>query len=71
VIAPAALPLLAASAPFTALVTDEAAGSAVAGGAAEVMMNPFGVAFVAITWAMLVGLNLWCLRKLLKHRDPA
>jgi hypothetical protein len=31
-------------------------------------MNPFGLAFVALTWLVLIGLNLWCLRKLLRNR---
>ncbi|MBC8328696.1 MAG: hypothetical protein ISR76_00765 [Planctomycetes bacterium] len=46
-------------------------GAAAADAGSVVAMNPFGAAFVAVTWAVLVGLNFWCLRKLLKHRNPS
>ena len=65
----AALPRLAVLAPLALALTDGAADAAGADAATAVVMNPFGVLFVALTWALLVALNLWCLRRLLKHRQ--
>ncbi len=66
--APAALLALLPTAARHPAVTDGAAAAADGAGPIEVIMNPFGIAFVGLTWAVLVGLNLWCLRKLLRHR---
>lgn len=30
-------------------------------------LNPFGEWFITATWLVLLGLNLWCFRKLIKH----
>ena len=54
-----------------AFLTDETASlSRVIGGlgSAEVaetpfMLNPFGTAFTALTWGLLVSVNLWCFYK--------
>jgi len=30
-------------------------------------LNPFGSVFAAVVWALLILINLWCLRKLFKQ----
>jgi flagellar biogenesis protein FliO len=29
-------------------------------------LNPFGTVFTALVWVLLILINLWCLRKLIK-----
>lgn len=41
---------------------------AAAAGAAPVAVNLFGALSLALTWAVLVALNLWCLGRLLRPR---
>lgn len=31
-------------------------------------LNPFGSLFAAVTWAILLGVNLWCLARLVRRR---
>ena len=45
-------------------VTDAAA----AGSNPQVVLSPFGTLITVITWATLIGINLWCFRKALKHK---
>jgi hypothetical protein len=68
VIAPVAPPPLLASVLFAVLSDGAAAETAEGAVTPGVIMNPFGLAFVALTWLVLIGLNLWCLRKLLRNR---
>ncbi|MHC4822557.1 MAG: hypothetical protein ACYTEP_00895 [Planctomycetota bacterium] len=35
--------------------------------AAQVELNPFGTWLTVITWCALVGINLWCFRKVLRR----
>ena len=51
--------------------TDPATGvtnAAAAGSTPQVELSPFGTLITVITWATLIGINLWCFRKLLKHK---
>ena len=34
----------------------------------QVELSPFGTLITVITWAALIGINLWCFRKALMHK---
>jgi len=43
-------------------------GDAAARNAPQVELSPFGTLCTVLTWATLIGINLWCFRKALKHK---
>lgn len=62
---------------LTALVgTDPTTGNALAGETAvralannaQVELNPFGTWLTVITWCALVGINLWCFRRIVRKQ---
>ncbi|PCJ53235.1 MAG: hypothetical protein COA70_09920 [Planctomycetota bacterium] len=42
--------------------------AAAAGTSPQVELSPFGTLITVITWATLIGINLWCFRKALMHK---
>jgi len=31
-------------------------------------LNPFGATITTVTWVILIGINLWCLRRLFRTK---